>query len=208
MWTVSLVEDDDDYRELLRRVFRSSKQFRLISAYATGEEALRRLPKEKPAVALVDIKLPRMDGIECVHRLRAIVPTLATQFIMLTGHEDNNLIFESLKAGARGYLLKGNTTGKKLCAAIKELIGGGAPMTSSIARKVIAYFEDQPRPKASLSIKEQDLLQHLAHGLLYKEIADELSVSLDTVRKRVGAVYLKLDVHSRSDAVRVIQNSP
>ncbi len=200
MWTVSLVEDDDDYRELLRRVFRSTKRFRLISAYATGEEALRRLPKEKPAVALIDIKLPGIDGIECVRRLRLIVPALAMQFVMLTGHEDDHLIFEALKAGARGYLLKGHLTGGKLLAAITEVISGGAPMSGAVARKVVASFESQPRSAVSLSNREQEVLRRLAAGLMYKEIAGELSISVNTVRTHLEAIYQKLNIHSRKDA--------
>src|SRR6266498_4573066 len=119
MLTVAIVEDDDRDRELLSRHIRRAQGLRLVSAYATGEEALNRFPREKPRVALVDIKLPGMDGIECIRRLRQIVTALSTHFIILTGHEDCHLIFESLKVGAQGYLWKDKTVRKDLLAAIK-----------------------------------------------------------------------------------------
>ena len=200
MLTISLVEDDDDYRELLRRSISSTKELRLVSAYATGEEALKRLPREKPTVALVDIKLPAMDGIECVRRLRLVDPPLATHFMMLTGHEDNNLIFDSLRAGAHGYLLKDQTTANKLVTAIKEVAAGGAPITPIIARKIIAHFEGHSAPVSSLSNREHDVLRRLADGLMYKEIAIDLLISMNTVRKHVGAIYDKLHVRSRTAA--------
>ena len=200
MKTVSLVEDDDDYRELLRRVLRSAKGLRLISAYATAEEALRRLPLDKPAVVLMDIKLPGIDGIECVRRLRLIVPAPAPRFIMLTGHEDDDLIFESLKAGVHGFLLKGHLTGEKLLAAINEAVSGATPMSAAVARKVMASFEGQPRSAVSLSIREQEVLRCLAADMMYKEIADELGIAANTVRTHLESIYRKLHVHSRKDA--------
>src|SRR6266498_2582876 len=121
MLNVSLVEDDDNYRELLSNYINGSHELRLTSAYATGEEALRGFPRERPDVALVDIKLPRMDGIECIRCLRQIVPALSTHFIVLTGNEDPDLIFDSLRAGAQGYLLKDKTSSESLLAAIKEV---------------------------------------------------------------------------------------
>ena len=200
MLTVSLIEDDDVLRVILSRSIRSNKQLQLLSAYSTAEEALKDLPREKPAVALVDIQLPGVDGIECIRRLRAIVPALPTHFIILTANEDSDLIFESLKAGAHGYLLKGHTPRKKLFEALKEVADGGAPLTPIIARKVIAHFERAGRPVTGLSKRELEVLIRLAHGLTYKEIANELSISLNTVQTHVESIYNKLHVHSRTDA--------
>jgi len=201
MWTVSILEDDDDTRGLLCQSIRSSKKFRLLSAYATAEEALRRFSGEKPAVALVDIKLPGgMDGIECVRRLCALVPALPTQFIMLTGHEDDNLIREAFRAGAHGYLLKSQAHGRKLLAAIQEVVDGGRPLTRTVAQKVIATLKSHPESENLLTNQELAVLRLLAAGLMYKEIADELSVSVNTVRTHVESIYHKLHIHSRKDA--------
>ena len=208
MLTVSLVEDDDTYRELMCRYISGTHGLRLASAYATAEEALQRFSREKPDVALVDIKLPGMNGIECVRRLRQIVPALSTHFIILTAHEDSNLIFDSLRAGAHGFLLKENTVRKNLLASIKEVVVGGCLFTLGLARKVIAHFEGQPKPTIRLTEKEWNVLRDLAEGLSYKEIAGKLSISLDTVRKRIRAIYDKLHVHSRMNAIKFVQDQP
>lgn len=200
MLTVSLVEDDDIYRELLSNYISASHELRLASAYATGEEALRRFPCEKPDVALVDIKLPGMDGIECVRRLRQIVPALSTHFIILSGHEDTDLISDSLRAGAYGYLLKDKTTSENLLAAIKEAATGGVPMTPAVHRKVIASFENHHAALTDLSKREIEVLQCLTRGLLYKEISGELAISMSTVRTHLLSLYNKLHVHSRTEA--------
>jgi DNA-binding NarL/FixJ family response regulator len=201
MWTVSLVDDDDELHDLLRRMLRSSPRLHLVRGYATGEEALRRLLLEKPAVVLMDIKLPGMDGIECVRRLHLIDPPLPTHFIMLTGHEDDNLIFEAFKAGARGYLWKAQLTSAKLLMAVNEAMSGGAPMSHAVARKVVASFGAQPRPAVSLTNREQEVLRYLAAGLMYKEIADELFISVNTVRTHLESIYHKLNIHCRKDAL-------
>ena len=200
MTTVSVAEDDENDRELLSRSIRSFKHIRLLSAYATAEEALTQLPHEQPDVALVDIKFPGLDGIECVRRLRAIRPALPTQFLMLTGYEDDNLIFDALHAGADGYLLKGRTSNKQLLAAIKEVFHGGGPMTPGVARKVIGSFQHEDGSLTGLSKREQEVLRCLARGLMYKEIASELSISPNTVCTHLESIYRKLHVHSRLDA--------
>ena len=201
MLTVAIVEDDDNYRELLSGYLSSNHELRLGSAYATSEEALRRFPREKPDVALVDITLPGLNGIECIRCLRQIVPPLSTHFIILTGNEDPDLIFDSLKAGARGYLLKDKTSSENLFAAIKDVAAGGGPMTLTVARTVIASFENHIAQLIHLSKREKEVLQFLARGLLYKEISDELGISMSTVRTHLLSIYNKLHVHSRTDAV-------
>jgi len=206
MLTVAIVEDDDRDRELLSRHIRRAQGLRLVSAYATGEEAVRRLPHEKPNVALVDIKLPGMDGIECIRRLKQSVPNLSIRFIVITGHKDTALIFDSLRAGAHGFLLKDKTSSKTLLSAIKEVATGGGPMTPEVASQVIAYFEGKPNPRISLTDKEWSLLRDLTEGLSYKEIASKLSISLNTVRKRIRVIYDKLHVHSRNDAAKFAQD--
>jgi two-component system, NarL family, response regulator LiaR len=205
MLTISLVEDDDVYRELLSQYITSTEELRLAGAYATAEEALKSLPGEKPDVALVDVKLCGMDGIECIRRLRQIVPSLATHFIILTGNEDDNLIFDALRSGAHGFLLKDKVSSENLLAAIKEVAAGGAPMTPVVARKVIGHFTTPRSPTVPLTDKEHNVLCGLSEGLMYKEIADKLSIPLNTLRKRVGSIYVKLHVKCRMNAVRHVQ---
>jgi DNA-binding NarL/FixJ family response regulator len=206
MLTVAIVEDDERDRELLSRYIKRAQGLSLISAYATAEEAVKRFPHEKPKVVLMDIKLPGMDGIECIRRLRRIAPTLSIRFIVMTGHKDSNLIFDSLRAGAHGFLLKDKTSSKALLSAIKEVATGGGPMTPEVASQVIAYFEGKPNPRISLTDKEWSLLRDLTEGLSYKEIASQLSISLNTVRKRIRVIYDKLHVHSRKDAAKFAQD--
>lgn len=200
MITISLVEDDAVCRGFLTRCIRSFKRVRLLSAYATGEEALERLPHEKPAVALMDIKLPGIDGIECVRRLRQKAPALTTQFMILTGHEDVNLIFESLEAGAHGFLVKDQITRAKLLVAIKDLATGGSPLSASVARKVVTSFEFVRHASIPLTSREKEILQYVLHGLINKEIGARLSISENTVHRHLATIYEKLHVHSRVEA--------
>lgn len=206
MLTVSLIEDDGVYRELLSHYICSTGDLRLASAYATAEEALRCFPREKPDVALVDVKLPGMDGIECIRWLRQMVPALPTHFIILTGNEDNSLIFDALRSGAHGFLVKDKLSRENLLAAIKDVAAGGAPMTPVVARKVTSYFEAPLSPTVPLTDKEHNVLCGLSEGLMYKEIAGKLSIPLNTVRKRVGSIYVKLHVNCRKNAVRFVQD--
>ena len=209
MLTVALIEDDAVFCELVRKAIRSSGKLRLLGCYLTGEDALRYLPKDKPDAALVDIKLPGMDGIECFRRLRAIVPPLLTHFIILTHHEADNLIWEAFKAGAHGYLLKEHAVSEKLSECVMEAIRGGAPMTPQIARKVIRFFAHPPTPVTSLSTREEQVLSHVADGLPDKQIAGELSISVNTVRKHLGSIYNKLHVNSRAAAAtKYARHSP
>lgn len=199
--TVSLVEDDDLIREHLGVLLGRVAEVRCVSRYRSAEEALRELPKLKPRVVLMDINLPGISGIECVAKLKALLPD--TQIIMLTVHEDSESIFQSLLAGATGYLVKRTPTAQ-LIEAIHDVVRGGSPMTSNIARKVVQFVTGQGRSGTemeTLTDREKQVLELLAKGLMYKEIAIQLAVQIDTVRNHIRAIYEKLHVHSRTEAV-------
>jgi DNA-binding NarL/FixJ family response regulator len=199
--TVSILEDSHGTRENLKELLRRTPGLRCVGAHANAEDALRQIPSENPDVALVDINLPGMSGIECVARLKECAPK--TQVLILTTYEDGNLIFESLRAGASGYLLK-NMAPSELTQAIEQVHSGGSPMSMRIARKVVKYFQglNSSHPEEeTLTKREQEVLALLARGYLYKEIADRLGVSISTVRVHLQAIYEKLHVHSRTQAV-------
>jgi DNA-binding NarL/FixJ family response regulator len=172
-----------------------------VSAYSTAEAALKGLPTDKPDVVLMDINLGGMNGIECVERLKIVAP--AMQVIMLTVYEDTDQIFKALSAGATGYLLK-RSSPTRLLQAIREVQAGGSPMTSSIARKVVASFQKSTHSGEKLvhlSPREEMVLSCLAKCLTYKQIADQLSISIDTIRTYLRRIYEKLHVQSRTEAV-------
>jgi DNA-binding NarL/FixJ family response regulator len=198
---VAIVEDIDDIREGLAALINGSEKFRCAVAYANAEAALEQLPELEPDIVLMDIGLPGMSGIECIQRLKAQCPQL--QIMMLTIYEDDEKIFDSLKAGATGYILK-KTPPARLLEAIQDLHNGGSPMSSQIARKVVQTFQQnhQPAPAAEqLSKREQEILAYLAKGHLYKEIAATLHISVETVRTHLRNVYEKLHVRTRTEAV-------
>jgi DNA-binding NarL/FixJ family response regulator len=197
---VGLVEDDDRLRADFVQLIDSSGDMRCVGAYPSAEAALADLPSQTPDVVLMDINLPGMSGIESVRRLRALVP--AAQVMMLTVFDDTTSVFESLKAGASGYLLK-RAPVSELLAAIRELAAGGAPMSGVIARKVVQYFGQRgPAPEVqTLTAREHQVLVALSQGQQYKEIADTLGISINTVRRHIMAIYDKLHVHSRLEAV-------
>jgi DNA-binding NarL/FixJ family response regulator len=198
---VAVVEDMPEYRETLSELLRSASGFDCVSACSSSYEALEVLPRCRPEIVLMDIQLPGISGIECVRQLSLILPD--TQFMMVTVLEDHDLIFQSLAAGATGYLLK-KTPPAKILEAILELKAGGAPMSGQVARKVVANFRQAPVscPAAEkLSPVEQSVLQRLARGLLYKEVAEEMQVSASTVRTHVWHIYRKLQVHNRTEAI-------
>jgi len=202
MTTVSLVEDDPLFTELVTRALRRSKTIGIASIHVTAEEALSEIPWRKPDVILMDIKLPGMDGIECLRRLRHVCPAPTLRAVVLTEHEDSDLVFESFKAGARGYLLKDHISLPELSSTIKAVAADGGVMSPGIARKVLRHFEQLPGAADTLSEREGQVLYWLAHGLMYKEIADRLQIGLNTVRKHTGAIYTKLQVRSRTEAAR------
>src|ERR1700744_4653819 len=198
---VSMVEDSRGTRESLTELLGRAQTLRCVGAHPSGEEALSRIPGEEPDVVLMDINLPQMNGIECVARLKERLPKI--QVLMLTTYEESDLIFDSLRRGASGYLLK-NTTPAELVQAIEQVHSGGAPMSMQIARKVVSHFQRIKMPQSEmekLTKREYEILAALAKGFLYKEIADQLGISLSTVRAHLHTVYEKLHVQSRTEAV-------
>ncbi len=198
---VAIVEDDDGVRAKLVQAINRFKVCRCVGDYANAEQALERLPAANPRVVLVDIHLPGLSGIECVRRLKAAHPEI--EFIMLTVYEDADTVFSALAAGASGYLLK-QATREELLEAIQQVHAGGSPMTSHIARKVVQSFRQPPPPGADLpglSPREQQVLELLAKGYIYKEIASALNISYATVHNHIRKIYEKLQVRSRTQAV-------
>jgi DNA-binding NarL/FixJ family response regulator len=205
---VALVEDDEAVRANLARLVGAAPGFSCVAACASAEAALRELPDANPDVVLMDIHLPGASGIECVARLRQRLP--ATQIIMLTVDEDAERVFESLKAGANGYLVK-HVAPEEILGAIGELRRGGAPMSSHIARMVVTAFRGAPSPEAALpglSARESEVLHLLARGFRSKEIGDELRIGVGTVNTHVRHIYEKLHVRSRAEAVSRLGRLP
>lgn len=198
---VSIVEDNRGTRESLRELLGRAASLCCVGAHPTGEEALRQIPEEAADVVLMDINLPGMSGIECVARLKEKSPKM--QVLMLTTYEESDLIFDSLRSGASGYLLK-NIPPSELVQAVEQVHDGGSPMSMQIARKVVNHFQRIKQPSSEvekLTRREQEILALLAKGFLYKEIADQLGITLSTVRAHLHAVYEKLHVQSRTEAV-------
>ena len=198
---ISIVEDDRRTRDSLVSVLGRASGVKVLGAHPSGEVALTRVPEENPEVVLMDINLPGMSGVDCVAQLKAQMPGL--RVLMLTTYEDSHLIFNSLRAGASGYLLK-NKSPAELLNAIQQVHEGGAPMSMRIARKVVAFFNQLPPPtpeSEQLSEREAQVLAALAKGQLYKEIASQLEISENTVRTYVKRIYDKLHVHTRTEAV-------
>lgn len=200
MTKIAIVEDNKTTREGLETIVNLSSDYRCVCTCPTAEEALRIIPRHHPAVVLMDIQLPNMSGIECVARLRELLP--AVQVIMVTVYEDPDRIFRALRAGASGYLLK-RAAPEQVLSAIREVQHGGAPMSGGIARKVIAYFQDQAASSNevnALSAREREVLELVMHGFSNKEIGDRLSVTVEAVRWHLKHIYGKLHVHSRTEA--------
>jgi DNA-binding NarL/FixJ family response regulator len=199
--TVSIVEDNDKLRGTLARVIARADGFSCVSQHASAEDALKELPSVKPNVVLMDINLPGINGVECVRQLKKILPQ--TNVMMLTVYEDTENIFNALAAGASGYMLK-RTPGAELLEAIREVKSGGSPMTTHIARKVVQSFQRSAGtddPTATLSEREQQVLDLLSQGLIYKEIAEKIGISYETVHTYVRRIYEKLQVRTRTEAV-------
>ena len=200
MITISIVDDEKELCQSIATFVNGAPGFRCVSAYHSGEVALEHLSQDKPDVVLMDINLAGMSGIDCVERLKAMVPQM--QVLMLTVYEDTDQIFKALSAGASGYILKRLTPGK-LLEAIRDVHEGGSPMSSSIARKVVSSFRGVPKTsnKTGLSSREQMILDCLAKGLTYKQTADKLTISIPTIRSYLRRIYEKLHVQSRTEAV-------
>lgn len=199
--SVSIVEDNAGVRADLVRLIDGSPGFRCLSQHPSAESALREIPRAGPEVVLMDINLPGLNGVECVRRLKPLLPS--TQIIMLTVYNKTENIFDALAAGATGYLLK-KTRPDDLLAAIRDVHEGGSPINSSIARKIVQSFQKSAaanKETESLSPREAEVLDLLARGYLYKEIADKIGISFSTVRTHVRHIYEKLHVRSRTEAV-------
>ncbi|MEK7781389.1 MAG: response regulator transcription factor [Verrucomicrobiota bacterium] len=204
MTRIAIVEDKAVIRESLAAYVHTDPELRCVCACGSAEEALRELPKHQPDIVLMDIQLPRQSGIECTAQLKQLLP--ATKIIMVTVYGEPERIFQALRAGACGYLLK-RCQPEELVAAIREVREGGAPMSREIARHVIAYFQQTPAPLsaptelAELSPREREILELVAQGFADKEIADKIGVRHGTVRWHLQHVYEKLHVRSRTEAV-------
>jgi DNA-binding NarL/FixJ family response regulator len=201
MISVSIVDDEKKLCESIATFLNGSPGFRCVSIYGSAEAALKHLAADRPDVVLMDINMAGMNGIECVRRLKALVPPL--QILMLTVYDDTEQIFKALAAGATGYLLKRHDP-DELLQAIRDVQDGGSPMSNSIARKVVASFQEAKQTgekQNQLSAREQAVLDCLARGLPYKQIGDELGISINTIRTHLRHIYEKLHVQSRTEAV-------
>jgi DNA-binding NarL/FixJ family response regulator len=201
MISVSIVDDEKKLCKSIATFLNSSPGFRCVSIYGSANAALQHLPADRPDVVLMDINMAGMDGIECVRHLKTLAPQL--QILMLTVYEDTEKIFKALAAGATGYLLKRLDPGE-LLQAIRDVSAGGSPMSNSIARKVVASFQEANRAGEKenlLTSREQMVLDCLAQGLAYKQIGDQLDISINTIRAHLRHIYEKLHVQSRTEAV-------
>ena len=201
MIKIAIVEDDRTTREGLETVINLAPGFQCVCTCMTAEDALRVLPPLAPQVVLMDIQLPKMSGVECVARLKELLPSV--QVIMVTVYEDPDRIFCALRAGACGYLLK-RSTPEQIVAAIRDVQQGGVPMSSEIARKVIAHFQQQETAASDmegLSAREREVLDLVVRGLSNKEIVDRLGISIEGVRWHLRNIYQKLHVHTRTEVL-------
>ena len=201
MISVSIVDDEAGLRQSIFAFVNAAPGFKCLSSYPSAEAALQHLPKERPDVVLMDINLSGTSGIECVEKLKTVAPGM--QIVMFTVYEDTSQIFRALAAGASGYLLK-RSTPDKLLQAIRDVHAGGSPMSSSIARKVVASFQKLGTPAGGsehLSAREQSILDCLSKGLTYQQTADQLTISIGTLRTHIRRIYEKLRVHARTEAV-------
>jgi len=202
--SLAIVEDLAEVREGLKQFISLNPEFTILGSFQTAEEAINELPVLNADIVIMDINLPGMSGIECIKRIKRKTPR--TQFMMFTVYESDEKVFEALKAGASGYLLK-NTGLQQLIEALKELYNGGSPMSAHIARKLVTHFRDEPDEAglaSGLSKRENEILKLLSKGLLYKEIADQLGISVGTVRQHIHNIYEKLHVQNRTEAINKV----
>jgi DNA-binding NarL/FixJ family response regulator len=209
---IAVVEDDAGLCETFQQIFASAPDFRVVGICGDGETAVRQLPAKTPDVILMDINLPGMSGIECLRRIKETLPKV--RVIMVTVYDDNDSLFQSLVAGADGYLLK-RATRLRLLDSVREIVSGGAPISPQVARRMVEYFhqlrsqgQEKPAEAAAASVdlqgltaREQEVLAKLAEGFAPKEVATELGISWDTVRNHTTNIYAKLHVRSRSEAI-------
>jgi DNA-binding NarL/FixJ family response regulator len=199
--SIVIVEDLSEVREGLNQFLSLNNEFKVLDTFQTGEEAVYDIPKLQPDIVIMDISLPGINGIECIRQVKHKSPR--TQFMMFTVYENDEKVFEALKAGASGYLLK-NTGLLEMVEALKELHNGGSPMSANIARKLVTVFREKERdtlPVEALTKRENEILELLSRGLLYKEIAEKLGISTGTVRQHIHKIYEKLHVANRTEAI-------
>jgi len=201
MITVSVVEDNDQFRSALETIIGGQKELALIGSFASAEKAMNELIKNPPDIVICDISLPGMRGTELIVRLKDKMSR--TQFMVCSIHDDNDTIFEALKCGASGYILKDPVTTEEIFKAIRDLYNGGSPMSPFIAKKVIGSFQKPVvnDESSTLSIREKEVLELLSKGLLYKEIAERLGVTHETVKKHLKNIYQKLHVQNKIEAL-------
>lgn len=201
MITISIVEDNDQFRNGLVAIINSEDDFYLSGSYNSAEKALTGLPNDLPDIVIADISLPGMKGTELIVKLKDKM--LQTQFMVCSIHDDDDTIFEALKCGASGYILKDPVTVAEITKGIRDLYNGGSPMSPFIARKVIGTFQKPAITDESslLSVREKEVLEFLSRGLLYKEIADKMGISHETVKKHLKNIYQKLHVQNKIEAL-------
>jgi DNA-binding NarL/FixJ family response regulator len=200
MITVCIVEDLYEIQDGLKAVIESDDRFILLKSFSNAEHAIAELPILVPNIVIADINLPGKSGIDCVREIKQILP--AIQFIMFTIYEDNDQILEAIEAGANGYILK-NTAPNKIIEALVDLSEGGSPMTPKIARKVLASFQKTTHNKVTeiLTSREFEVITYLSKGLLYKEIADNLNITPNTIKRHISHIYQKLQVQNKTEAL-------
>ncbi len=200
MITICIIEDLIEIQKGLQTIIESDSRFKLIKSFENAEDAIAQLPLLNPDIVLTDINLPGKSGIDCITEIKTEIPE--TQFIMFTIYEDNDQVFEALKAGASGYILK-NTSPEKIIDSLLELNDGGSPMSPKIARKVLSSFNviTQNNVSELISKREQEVLELLSKGFLYKEIADKLNITLSTVKRHLNHIYQKLQVQNKTEAI-------
>ena len=202
--SIAIVEDLEEVRDGIAKLIDLDPGFVVTDAFANAEEAILQLPNNPPDIVIMDINLPGMNGIECIRRIKD--KCVGTQFMMFTVYENDEKVFEALKAGATGYLLK-KTSPSAIVEALKDLHAGGSPMSSNIARKLVTAYQEQESssPLLVLSSRENEILALLAQGLLYKEIADKLNIVTGTVRQHIHKIYEKLHVQNRTEAINKVR---
>ncbi|MXS71936.1 response regulator [Flavobacteriaceae bacterium W22] len=199
--SIAIVEDEKNYNNALKKVINYQDDMMVVAQFFDGKTALHELFGLSPDVVMMDIQLQDMLGIDVISKIKKELPN--TQFIMCTSFEDDEKIFSSLKAGAMGYLVKGESM-DKILSSIRDVYNGGAPMSFAVARKVLSHFErkhSEVEEWDELTEREKEVLELLAEGLLYKEIADKKFISIDTVKKHVGNIYRKLHVNNKVEAI-------
>jgi DNA-binding NarL/FixJ family response regulator len=200
MITVCIVEDLEDIRNGIAAIINMTDGFKVLETFSNAEEALQQLALLQPDIVIMDINLPGMSGIECIRRLRE--KNRSIQFMMFTIYENSDTVFEALKAGATGYILK-NSSPAKIIEALQELYNGGSPMNPEIAKKLVTRFQKQTfsENEYHLTPKEQKILELMSKGYLYKEIAGELNNTVNTIKQHIRHIYEKLHVQNKAEAI-------